>query len=78
MYSKDLTEFTKEELMEMCPKDVVHIHMPRRDDGNRLMGPPIIELEFEKDILDPHKIIGGESIQLRMKKQKPTLCERCL
>ena len=35
------------------------------------MGPPIIELEFEKDILDPHIIIGGESIQLKMTKEKP-------
>ena len=41
----------------MCPKGVTDIHMPRRDDDNRLMGPPIIELEFEKDILDPYKII---------------------
>ena len=30
--------------MEMCPKDVVDIHIPRRDDDNRLMGPPIIKL----------------------------------
>ena len=44
--------------MEMCPWDVVDVRMPRRDDNNRLMGAPIIELEFEKDILDP---------QLRMK-----------
>ena len=52
--------------------------MPRRDDDNRLMGPPIIELEFEKDILDPHEIIGGEKFRLQMKKERPTLCERCL
>ena len=25
-----------------------------------------------------HIIIGGENIQLRMKKERPTLCERCL
>ena len=62
VYSRDLAEFTKEEIMEMCPKDVMDISMPRRDDENRLMGPPIIELEIEKDILDPHKIIRGESI----------------
>ena len=48
----------------MCPKDVVDIRMPRRDDDNRLMSPLIIELEFEKDILDLHIIIGGESIKL--------------
>ena len=42
--------------------------MSSRDDDNRLMGPPIIDLEFKKDVLDPHKIIGGEKIQLRMKK----------
>ena len=47
----------------MCPKDVLDISMPRRDDDNRLIGPPIIELEFEKDILEPHIIIG-EGIQL--------------
>ena len=40
--------------------------MPRRDNENRLMGPPIIELEFEKDTLDLHIITGGEKIQLRM------------
>ena len=38
--------------MKMCPKDVVDIHVPRRDDDNILMGSTIIELEFEKDILD--------------------------
>ena len=37
----------------MCPKDEVNIHMPRRDDEW------INELEFEKDIPDPHVIIGG-------------------
>ena len=52
--------------------------MPRRDDDNRLMRPPIIELEFEKDILDPHIIVGRENIQLQMKKERPTLCEKCL
>ena len=41
----------------MCPEDVTDICMPRRDNENRLMGPPIIELEFEKDTLDPHIII---------------------
>ena len=47
----------------MCPKDVMDIRMPRRNDDYRLMVPPIIELEFAKDILDPHIIIG-ENIQL--------------
>ena len=50
----------------MLPKDVVDILVPRRDD-NRLLGPPIIELEFEREIMDPHIIIGGESILLQMK-----------
>ena len=63
--------------MEMYPKNVLDIHVPRRDNHNRHMGPPIIKLEFEKDTLDPHVIIGGESIQLKMKKERPTLCERC-
>ena len=45
----------------MCSKDVVDIHMPRKDNDYRLMGPLIIELEFEKHILEPHIIIGGES-----------------
>ena len=78
MYSRDLAKFTKEEIMEMCPKDVVDIHMPRRDDSNRLMVPPIMKLEFEKNTLNSHIIIRGKSIQLRMKKEKPTLYERCL
>ena len=46
----------------MCPKDIMDIRMPWRDDENRLMGPPIIELELEKDIQDPHIIIEGENI----------------
>ena len=54
--------------MVICPKDVVDIYVPRRDDGDRLMGPPIIKLEFKKDILDSQ----------RMKKERPILCERCL
>ena len=36
------------------------------------------KLEFEKDILDPHIVIGGKYIQIRMKREKLTLCERCL
>ena len=62
--------------MELCLRDVVDTHMPRRNDDKRLMGPPIIELEFKKDILDSHIIFGGENIQLRMKQEKPILCER--
>ena len=64
MYGRDLVEFTKEDILEMRPKDVTDICMPRRDDKNRLMGLPIIELECEKDNLDPHIIIGGENTQL--------------
>ena len=54
----------------MCPQDVVDICILRRNEDNRLMGAPIIELEFEKDILDPYIIFGGEKIQLRMKKDR--------
>ena len=57
-------------------KDVVDIRVHRRNDDNRLMMPPIIKIEFEKGTLEPHIIIGRESIQLQMKKKKPTLCER--
>ena len=64
--------------MELCFKDKVDICILRRDDDNRFMSLPIIELEFEKDNLDPHIIIRGESIQLRMKKEKPTFFERSL
>ena len=60
--------------MAMCPKDDIDIRVPRRDDDNRLVGLPIIKLEFEKDTLDPHIIIGGEYIQLRIKRERPTLC----
>ena len=62
--------------MVICPKDVVDIYVPRRDDGDRLMGPPIIKLEFKKDILDLHIVIGGENIQLKMKREGRILCER--
>ena len=48
--------------MAMCPEDVVDIRVPRRDDGDKLMGLSIIKLEFDKDTLDPHIIIGGEDI----------------
>ena len=64
--------------MAMCSKDVVNICVLRRDNGDRHMGPPIIELEFKKDTLDPHIIIGGESIQQKAKRERPILCERCL
>ena len=46
----------------MCPKDVLDIRMPMRDNKNRFIRPPIIKLEFEKDTLNPNIIIGGESI----------------
>ena len=65
-------------MLEMCPKDIMDIRMPGRDNDNRLMGPPIIELKFEKYILDQQIIIGGENIQLLMKKERPTSCEGCL
>ena len=52
----------KEEIMEICHKDVVDIRVRWRVDDNRLMGPPFFELEFEKDNLDPHIIIGREYI----------------
>ena len=32
----------------MCSKNLVDICISKRDDDNRLMDPPIIELEFEK------------------------------
>ena len=66
VYSRDLAEFTKEEIMAMCPKDVVEIPVPRRDDGDRPMELLIIKLEFEKDTLDPHITIEEEIIQLRI------------
>ena len=37
---------------------------------------PIIELEFDKDPLNPHIIKVGKNIQLIIKKERPTLCER--
>ena len=61
----------------MRPEDVMDIRVTRRVDDNRLMGLPIIELEFEKTPWT-HIKIGGESIQLRMKKEKKTLCGRGL
>ena len=59
----------------MCPKDVVDICVPRRDDHNRLKGPPIIELELNKETLDLHIIIGGHPT--KNEKEEPTLCVRC-
>ena len=49
---------------------MLNIRVHRRDDGDRL--------EFEKDTLDPLIIIGEENVQLRMKKERPSLCERGL
>ena len=79
MYSRGLLEFTKENIMEMCPKNVVDTRVPKRDDDNRLVGPPIIiELEFKEDTLNSHIIIRGERIQLQMEKERPTLFEKYL
>ena len=78
IYNRDLVEFMKEKILEMDSKGVMDICMPRRGDDNRLVGLPIIELQFEKDILDLHVIIGGENVQLRMKKERPNLCKKCL
>ena len=77
VYNRDLVEFIKEEILEIC-SNITNICMPRRVNENRLMGPPITELEFENDNLNPHVIIGGENIQLRMKKERPTLGKSCL
>ena len=62
----------------MCPKDITDVRMPRRDSDNRLIGPPIVELEIKRDIMDQHILIGGENIKLRMKKERATLFERYL
>ena len=51
----------KQEILEMCSKDVTDIRIPRRDNKNKFIGSPIIELEFEKDTLHPKIIIGGEN-----------------
>ena len=40
--------------MEIFPKDILDIFISRRNDDNRLIGPPVIELEIKKDILDPY------------------------
>ena len=77
VYSRDLAEFMKEEIMAICPKDVVNIRVLRRDDSYKILGPPIIKLEFEKDTLDPHIIIRWKWIQLRMKREI-IICEMCL
>ena len=80
VYNRDLAElaeFTKEEVIEMCPKDVVDILVTRRDDGNRLRGPPIIELEFKKNTQDPHNYRRRKH-STRLKRDRPTLCEKCL
>ena len=68
VYSRILAELTKEEIIAKCPKDVMDIHVPRRDDGDRLVGSSIIKLDFEKDPLDPYIIMGRENIQLIVKK----------
>ena len=47
--------------MEMCPKDVIDIHVSRRNDNSRLMEPLIIELEFDRDTLDPNIVIRREN-----------------
>ena len=47
----------KEEILEMCPKDITDIRMPRRDNKNSIMGPPIIDLEFENDKLGTDLIL---------------------
>ena len=57
VYSRDLAEFTKEEIIEMCPKDVVDICMLDGMTTTGLLSPPIIELELQKHTLDPHIII---------------------
>ena len=56
--------------MAMCPKDVTDICMSRRDNENRLMGPPIIELEFEKAILDPQKKQYAERKKVREQSER--------
>ena len=54
----------------MCPKDVMDIRIPRRDDDNRLMGPPIIELKFKKNILNPQRKISTKLKPVPPKKER--------
>ena len=59
VYSRNLMEFTKKEMMAKCPKDVVDILVLKKYDRDWSMRPPIIKLEFEKEPRKPHIIIGG-------------------
>ena len=67
MYSRGLAEFVKKEIMEICPKDVVDIRIPRKDDDNKVIGLLIIELKFEKKVMEPHNI---------WKRKHPTINEK--
>ena len=37
-------EFMREDIMAMCPNNIVVNRVPKRDDGNRLIGASTIEL----------------------------------
>ena len=68
VYSRNLAEFVKEEIMEMCSKDVVNIRVPRKDHYNRLMGPPIIETEPLREEEEPPQIV-------KINKDEKKICE---
>ena len=76
--SRDLAEYTKEEIEARSPEWVLQVVMPRRNREGKIEGQPIIELQTDREIEDTHIGIGGERYEIRKKTEKPMMCKKCL
>ena len=51
--------------------------MPRKDSERKVIGPPIIELETDREMMDIH-IFRKQKISDKKKKERPIICNRCI
>ena len=65
--SRDLAEYTNEEVEAMCPEWVIQAIMARKDKKGKSLGKPIIKLPTEREVEDTHIAIGGERFEIRRK-----------
>ena len=69
IFNRDLYEFSEEEILEMCPKQVWKVH--------KIPKTTMIIVTFEDDNIPSHVHIENERIPVRPYKQKPLQCYNC-
>ena len=69
IFNRDLYEFSEDEILEMCPKQIWKVH--------KIPKTTMIIVTFEDDNIPSHVYIENERIPVRFYKQKPLQCYNC-